>query len=422
MEFNALNRQKSIYLDGFAGVMPKIPTDFVELEAKAKMMMSKEATAYIAGGAGNGETMRNNRTGFERIRIRPRMLHDVSQRDISVELFGQRFPAPVLLAPVGVLTLAHKQGSIAVAQAASSLGVPMIFSNQASYPMESCAAEMGNSPKWFQLYWSKSDELVASFLQRAERCGCSALVVTLDTTMLGWRPQDLDMANLPFLFAKGIGQYTSDPVFMKLIQQMKENPIDDGGGLSIGKLLSFFSMVARYPGKGFFSKLRSGIPLKAIRTFIGTYSRPSIQWNELSFLRKHTTLPIILKGILRADDAKRAIDAGVDGIIVSNHGGRQVNGSIGAIEALPEVVQAVNDRIPVLMDSGIRRGSDIFKALAVGAKAVCVGRPYVYGLALGGAQGVREVLLNLLADFELTMGLTGCSSLAEITSDMIRTP
>ncbi|MGE5072146.1 MAG: lactate 2-monooxygenase [Anaerolineae bacterium] len=410
-------RQSDIYLNGMAGTRPLLPIDAVELEKRARRMMSAQAFAYVAGGAGRESTVDANRVAFERWRIRPHVLHDVSERDTSVELFGARLPAPFLLAPIGVLEMAHPQADLAVARAAAAEGIPMIFSSQASRPMEACASAMGAVPRWFQLYWSKSDDLVLSFVSRAEACGCSAIVVTLDTTLLGWRTRDLDLAYLPFLRGKGIAQYTSDPVFTQQISQPLPGPAARTR-ITPSTLAGFFELLRSYPGS-FFSNLSSGKPRRAVQHFINTYSRPSLTWDDLKFLREHTRLPILLKGILRADDAQKALKAGVDGLIVSNHGGRQVDGAIASLDALLTVVDAVRDRIPVLLDSGVRGGADAFKALALGARAVCVGRPYVYGLAIAGERGVREVIRNFLADFDLTMGLSGCRRVADIDASMV---
>lgn len=415
---SAADWQKEIYLNGFAGGKLSVNASFDELEQRAKKKISKEAYAYIAGGAGSEATMRANRLAFERWKIVPRMLTNVETRDTSIELLGQKLPSPVLIDPIGVLQMVHPQADVAVAKAATRLGIPYIFSNQASKPMEVCAAVMGDSPRWFQLYWSKSNELVQSFLRRAEACGCSALVVTLDTTLLGWRTRDLDVAYLPFLEGKGIAQYTSDPVFQKLLDEPEETQAIKRK-VNLQSVRGLISMVNNYPGDGFFKKLNSGRPIKAVRKFVSMYSNPAITWNDLAFLKQNTKLPILLKGIVHADDARKAIDFGMDGIIVSNHGGRQTDGSIATLEALPKIAEVVQDRIPILLDSGIRGGADVVKALALGAKAVCVGRPYVYGLALAGEQGVYEVLRNILAEFELTMALAGAKNVSEIHADML---
>jgi lactate 2-monooxygenase len=420
-----LRRQTAIYRAGVSGSRPRIPTDANGLERRARRAMSKEAFAYIAGGAGSGSTIRANRAGFERHRIVPRMLRDVSERDTSVELLGRRLPSPFLLSPVGVLEMAHEDADVGAARAAASEGVPMIFSNQASRPMEQVAAAMGDAPRWFQLYWSTSDELVASFVRRAEACGCEAIVVTLDTTILGWRPHDLDVAYLPFLRGKGIAQYTSDPVFRRTSEAVasaqRETGATEPAELGPGEqpkptpsaLRTLVQLTRAYPD-GFVASLRSGHARAAVQTFTRIYSRPSLTWAELPYLREHTRLPILLKGILHRDDAARAVDEGFDGVIVSNHGGRQVDGGIATIDALPGVVEAVAGRVPVILDSGVRGGADAFKALALGATAVGIGRPYAYALAIAGETGVRELLQNLKAEFDLTLGLAGCRSAAEI--------
>jgi lactate 2-monooxygenase len=297
--------------------------------------------------------------------------------------------------------------------------VPYIFSNQASVPMETCAAAMGDAPHWFQLYWSKSNELVVSFVRRAEACGCSAIVLTLDTTMLGWRPRDLDLGSLPFMQGQGIAQYTSDPVFRAQLAQ----PLDAGDAprppLNLETIATALAQKANFPG-GLLKNLASGEPRAAVQRFAATYSRPSLQWDDLKFLRQHTKLPVLLKGVLHPDDAKKAVELGIDGLVVSNHGGRQIDGGIGSLDALPAVAEAVNGKIPVLFDSGVRGGADVFKALALGATAVCLGRPYVYGLAIAGQHGVEEVISNVLAEFDLTMGLAGCAKVREVTRSALQ--
>jgi lactate 2-monooxygenase len=411
-------RQTEIYLSGLRGIRPRMPVDVDRLEAAARDALSAEAFAYLAGGAGSESTMQANRAAFEKWRIVPRMLRDVSKRDTSVELFGRRLPAPIILSPVGAMELFHPDGDLAVARAAASFGIPFVFSNQASVPMERCAEGMGDAPRWFQLYWSKDDELVESLVQRAERCGCDAIVLTLDTTMLGWRTRDLDLGHLPFLHGKGIAQYTSDPVFMRKLDEPLPGAASSGGRVTLAALRAALRMAAAVPG-GTLRNLRTGRGRAAVRRFISTYSRSSLSWSDLSFLRERTRLPILLKGILHADDARRAVDSGMNGVFVSNHGGRQVDGSVAALDALPAVVDAVDGKVPVLFDSGVRGGADIFRALALGAAAVGVARPYLYGLALGGEAGVQHVLSNLLADFELTMALSGCSSTPGINRECV---
>lgn len=411
-------RQKEIYTDGAGGRLPSVPLTPEGLEQNAELVMSREAFDYVAGGAGTEQTMAANLQGFRDVSILPRMLTDVSCRDTKLTLFGRQIPLPLFTCPIGVLDLAHPQGDVAVAKACSEFGIPMTFSNQASFSMEQCSQHMGDSPRWFQLYWSQSNDLVESFLSRAEECGCSALVVTLDTTLLGWRSRDLENAFLPFLFGRGIAQYISDPVFQSLLEEPDEDE-EPSPPLNAARLALFVKLCARYPGD-FWQNLRSKRPLAAVRKFTKIYSRPSLTWEDLDFLRSKTKLPIILKGILDPEDARKALDHGADGIYVSNHGGRQIDGSIGAIQALPKVAEAVEQQVPILFDSGIRTGADMFKALALGATAVGVGRPYVYGLALKGEAGVKDVLSNLWADFDLTLGLTGCKQLSDISIDRIR--
>jgi lactate 2-monooxygenase len=372
-------RQGAIYLPGMTGGgKPGIPVGQHALEAAARAKLSPEAFAYIAGGAGREATMAANLAAFDAMRIVPRMLRDVSRRSLATSVLGKPRAHPILAAPIGVQELAHKDADLATARACAALDVPLVISNQASHPMEDIAGVMGAAPRWFQLYWSKSDDLVASLVRRAEACGCEAIVVTLDTALLGWRTRDLDLAYLPFLEGRGIAQYTSDPVFQAMLG-------DKAGDRKAATLL-----------------------------FMATYSNPAITWDKLKFLRQHTNLPILLKGINHPDDARAAIDAGMDGIIVSNHGGRQVDGAIGALDALATVARVVAGRVHLLFDSGIRSGADIFKALALGAEGVLVGRPYVYGLALDGEAGVVAVLQNLLAELDLNMGLAGCGSIGEV--------
>jgi lactate 2-monooxygenase len=421
-------RQRAIYIAGIGGRRPTVPVGQAELEKAAQAAMTPEAWAYVAGGAGRESTMDANRAAFERWRIVPRVLRDVEQRDLSIELFGRRLPSPLLLSPIGVLEMVHREADLAVARAAAAWQVPFIFSNQASVPMETCAAAMGDRPRWFQLYWNRSNDVVASLVQRAEACGCSAIVLTLDTTMLGWRPRDLDLGSLPFMKGQGIAQYTSDPVFLSDLG--RANPPDepdapDGSSgtirptVNLQTIATGLAQKANFPG-GLLRNLTSDLPLAAVRQFMTTYSRPSLRWEDLKFLRDLTKLPIVLKGVLHPDDARKAMEHGVDGLIVSNHGGRQIDGAIASLDALPALAEAVNGRIPILFDSGIRSGSDVFKALALGATAVCLGRPYVYGLALAGQLGVEEVIGNVLAEFDLTLGLAGCTKLSDLTPATIQ--
>ncbi|MHA3704176.1 alpha-hydroxy-acid oxidizing protein [Jatrophihabitans sp. YIM 134969] len=414
-------RQDAVYRAGIAGTRPKVPTSAVALEHAARRKLSRRAWAYLAGSAGAESTAAANRAALDRWRLVPRVLRDVGTRDLSTTLFGDRLPAPVALAPVGVLSLAHRDADLAVARAAAARGVPMVLSHQASFAMEDVAAALGVTPRWFQMYWSTSDELVDSVLRRAAGIGASALVVTLDTTMLGWRPRDLDLGSLPFARGEGIAQYTSDPVFRRLAQEAADAAAltpTERPRITPTTLRTLVALTANHPGR-FVDNLRSPVPRAAVETFLRIYSRPSLTWDDVEGLRERTDLPIVLKGVLHPDDARRAVDTGVAGIVVSTHGGRQVDGSIGAVDALPGVLAAVDGAIPVLLDSGVRGGADVVKAVALGAAAVLLGRPYVYGLAVAGEEGVGEVLDDVLAELDLTMGLVGATSLAELTPELL---
>jgi len=419
--------QSEVYRAGLSGTRPAVPVDGVALERAARKAVSAEAFAYLAGGAGAEATMAANRAAFARWRIWPRVLRDVAERDLSIELLGRRRATPFVLSPIGVAELAHADADVAVGRAAASLDVPYILSNQASRPMEEVAAAMGSRSRWFQLYWSASDELNASFVRRAEASGCEAIVVTLDTHLLGWRTRDLDLAFLPFTRGQGIAQYTSDPVFAELV---RERVARGGGGGSrpkvTPKLLASAFAIARAGARtplvegGVRAALRSPLPRAAIETFLDVFSNPSLEWADLAKLREWTSLPVLLKGVLHPDDAARALDHGVDGLVVSNHGGRQIDSAVATLDALPGVVERVAGRVPVVLDSGVRGGADAFIALALGATAVGIGRPYAYGLAAAGADGVREVVRNHIAELDLTMGLAGHRSVAEMGPDSLR--
>jgi lactate 2-monooxygenase len=383
--------------------------------------MSAEAWAYVNGSSGTESTAEANVESFEQWRIVPRVLRDVSERELGVTLFGHHYPTPLLASPVGVLELVDPDADLGIARAASSFGIPSILSNQASIPMERVFAEGGGGPKWFQLYWSTSNELVESLVARAEKLGAQAIVVTLDTQMLGWRPRDLDLGFLPFIRGMGIAQYTSDPVFQRLVADRMARPADPAAPkpkVTPTAIRTLMGMTRRHPGR-FRANLRSGEPRAAVETFLDVFSRSNLTWSDLAFLRSLTTLPIVLKGIQHPDDARQAVDAGMDGVIVSNHAGRQIDGAIASLDALPAVVEAIGGRVPVLFDSGVRGGADVFRALALGASAVCVGRPWVYGMAIAGEDGAREALRNLVAEFDLVLGLSGYRSVAELTPEAL---
>ena len=377
-------RSAEVYAGGMIGKRMSVPAVGSLLEQKAKETLKPQAWDYVAGGAGLEHSIRANREAFDRWKLVPRMLRDISQRDMTTELFGAQLPAPVLLGPVGVQGIMHADAELAVARAAASIGIPMVLSTVCSRPMEKVAEALGGGIGWFQLYWSKDQEVAASFLHRAEAAGFKALVVTLDIPMLGWRERDLEHAYLPFLFADGIANYTTDPVFRS---RLAKPPEED--------------------------------PAAAVALWGSIFANPTLTWESLRFLRQHTKLPIILKGILHPEDAARALDAGVDGIIVSNHGGRQVDGAIAALDALQPVLEIVKGRVPVLFDSGIRCGADAIKALALGAKAVLLGRLYIWGLAVAGEEGVRDVVLNFLADLDINLGLCGFTSLRDLNPSVL---
>lgn len=379
------NYQNEIYLNGTAGIVPDFPLEPAALEAAAQQRFEPKAFGYVAGSAGTESTALANRKAFADWRIVPRFLCDVSVRDLSTTVLGTPMPAPVALAPVGVQGIVHPDAELAVARAASSVGIPMTLSTVSSYKLEEVADAGGQSPRWFQLYWPRNRDVGASLLARARAAGFSALLLTLDTFILAWRPRDLAAAYLPFLTRLGLANYESDPAFL--------------GGLD------------RSPDED---------PTAAVLHWQGMFGDPSNTWAELKWVREHWAGPIALKGVLHPDDARRAVDAGMDGVVVSNHGGRQIDGEIASLDALPEVVAAVDDRIDVLLDSGVRTGSDVMKALALGAKAVLLGRPYIYGLGLGGEAGVRHVVRSLLAELELTMALAGCTALPTIGPDLLR--
>jgi lactate 2-monooxygenase len=413
-------RQGEIYRAGVFGRKPAVPTNFEELERRARRACSEIGWAYVAGGAGEGHTMRNNREAFDRWKIVPRMAHGATQRDLSIDLLGRHLDWPILLAPVGAGQVIDPDCDLKVARAAAEVGVPYVYTNQGGTPMEQLAEAMGTANRWVQLYWSVDEPLVDSLIGRAEAIDAGALVVTLDTTILGWRPQDLNLASLPFAQGLGIGQYTSDPRFLELVAERvkRADGAKEKTEVTLAAIRSLISITRSYPGR-FLDNLRSPMPRAAVETFLDIYSNPGLSWDHLATLRDRTRLPVVLKGILHPDDAKKAFDMGVDAIVVSNHGGRQVDGAIATLDALVGIREAVGPDPTVLLDSGIRSGADVFKALALGADAILLGRPYFYGLAVAGQRGVEEVVRNVVAELDLTMALTGVRSLADFSPDLL---
>ncbi|MEU7019229.1 alpha-hydroxy-acid oxidizing protein [Streptomyces sp. NPDC046203] len=374
--------QNEIYLNGLFGTLPKLPMTFAELERRAEAALPSSVWSYVAGGAGDEHTQRANTEAFTRWGLVPRMMVGATHRDLGVDLCGIALPAPLLMAPVGVVGLCAQDGhgDLATARAAARTGVPMIASTLSVDPLEDVAAESGATPGLFQLYTPTDRALAESLVHRAETAGYRGIVVTLDTWVTGWRPRDLATGNFPQLRGHCLANYTSDPVFRA---RLAKSPEED--------------------------------PQAAVLEWTGLFGAP-LTWDDLPWLRSLTDLPILLKGICHPEDVRRARDGGADGVYCSNHGGRQANGGLAALDALPDVVAAA-DGLPVVFDSGVRSGADVVKALALGATAVAVGRPYVYGLALDGTDGVVHVLRSLLAEADLLMAVDGYPSLADLRAE-----
>jgi lactate 2-monooxygenase len=380
VSFEGSQVQNAIYVSGES----PWPISPEEWEARAAEALEPGPFDYIAGGAGSESTGRANLEAFARRRLRPRMLTGNREREISVDVLGTRSPAPFLLAPIGVLSIAHPEGELAVARAAASSGVPLVLSSAASHSLEEVAEAMDDGPRWFQLYWVNDGEVVISLIRRAEDNGYAALVVTLDTLTLGWRDRDLAKPYLPFVSGEGCAQFFSDPVFRSRLDLPPEEDV-----------------------------------LAAAGAMLATFPNLSLTWDDLAWLRTQTQLPLLVKGVLIGEDAVRARECGVDGIVVSNHGGRQVDGAVASLDALVEVREALGSDAVVLVDGGIRRGPDVLKALALGADAVLLGRPYAYGLAVGGQEGVETVIRNLMAETDLTLALIGGTSTSELDTKWI---
>jgi len=379
--------QLTTYLAGLEGIVPDLPMAHSELAERARAVMPASLWSYVDGGAGDERTQQANVDAFHRWGLMPRVLRGAAERDLSVELFGTRLPTPLLLAPVGVIGLCDPDGhgDLVAARASAATGVPLIGSTLQQDPLEDVVAAAGGTPSWFQLYPPADRELAASLVHRAQAAGCTAIVVTLDTPTLGWRPRDLALASFPQLRGLCLANYVSDPVFRS---RLAAPPEDD---------------------------VRA-----TVMTWAGLFGDPALSWDDLAWLRDLTDLPMLLKGICSPDDARRGVDAGMDGVYCSNHGGRQANGGLPALVCLPDVVEAVGDDVPVVFDSGVRSGADVVIALALGARAVAVGRPYAFGLAVGGQQGVEHVVRCLLAETDLIMAVDGYARIADLTREALR--
>jgi lactate 2-monooxygenase len=366
---------REIYARGLAGETPTIPVAVDELERRAEETMKEGVANYVFATAGSENTMRANREALDRRQIVPRMLRNVASRDLSTTVLGTAMPAPLMLAPIGVQRGVHDEGELATARAAAAIGVPMIASTASAFTLEEIAEASGEGPRWFQLYWPSETELLESFVRRAEAAGYEAIVVTVDTFIPGWKPRDLQQAWLPFLEGMGNANYFQDPVFRASLEKTPE----EDQGAATGRYLSVLA-------------------------------NPALTWDELPRLRDLTSLPILIKGVQHVEDAREAARCGLDGIVVSNHGARQIDGAIGSLDALGPIAEAVGDELTILFDSGIRGGADVIKALALGADAVCLGRPYLWGLTLDGQAGVEAVLKTILGELDLTMALCGYTS------------
>jgi isopentenyl diphosphate isomerase/L-lactate dehydrogenase-like FMN-dependent dehydrogenase len=377
--------QFEIYQDGTKGLLPRYPVDSESLERKAAEALPPWILSYVAAGCGDEHTQRANVAAFKNWGVIPRMMRGTYERDLSVELFGIRLPNPFFTVPIGIIGICEPNfhGDLAVARAAARTGVTVIQSTLSTDPMEELAPALGDATGFFQLYTPKDRDLAESFIRRAEAVGYRAIVVTLDTWVPGWRPRDLNASNFPQLRGYCLANYFTDENFLRRLSFKPE----DNPAAAAAEWASIFGN--------------------------------RLTWEDLSWIRETTKLPLVVKGINHPEDTRKAIDLGVDGIYCSNHGGRQANGGIPAIQTLPDVVEAAGD-VPVLFDSGIRNGTDAVKALALGATAVGIGRSYAYALALGGEDGLVHYLRSVLAEADLLMAIDGYPSLAHLRDGAIR--
>lgn len=360
------------------------PVSIEDWRAQARATLADGPWGYLEGGAGAEQTMKNNRTAFDQWRIRPRMLRNVADRDLQVELFGKTFATPYFLAPIGVQSILHSDAESASAKAAAAMHIPFITSTVSSVDLETLARDANGVERWFQLYPGRDPAIVRSFLRRAEAAGYTAIVVTVDTTMLGWRETDLRNLYLPFLFAEGVANFFTDSAFRA---RLKETPEQNRPA--------------------------------AVQEFLSVYVNPAFTWDDLADIRQQTQLPLLVKGLTHVDDVQQAIALGADGVVLSNHGGRQVDGAISSLDALIEVRQHIGPDFPLLLDSGIRHAADALKAIALGANAVLIGRPYGYALAVGGQAGVQELLSQWVAELDLQLALSGFSAIRDLDTTYV---
>ncbi|KAF3763267.1 hypothetical protein M406DRAFT_49010 [Cryphonectria parasitica EP155] len=397
--------ENAVFQAGLHSAKPPFSFHYSDWEDQAQSILSANSWGYIHGNAGEGSTYRKNRAAFERWSILPRRLCPSRKDENGNEVFADthstvlgstaQLPFPVAIAPIGVQRIFHPEGELAAARAAAALGVPYTLSTASSTSIEDVAEAMDSPVRWFQLYWPSREhnDITASLLSRAKKAGYSALFVTLDTYVLGWRPADMNHGYNPFIHADRIGVEIglTDPVFRSHFEEEHGHGVE--GGHRLGEAAAEWAKIA-FPGH-------------------------SHAWEDVAFLKQHWDGPIVLKGIQTVEDAKRAVEVGVQGIVVSNHGGRQQDGGVSSLGVLPRIVDAVGDQIEVFFDSGVRCGADIIKAYALGAKCVFIGRPYAYGLAIGGEEGVKHVLRSICGDLLMNMHLAGLRGLDEVTKDIL---
>ena len=362
----------------------KLPQSVDEWRERARSTLTKDAWDYLEGGAGEEDTVHENRSAFKKWRIRPRYLRDVSKRTMEAEFLGQNRESPFILAPIGVQSILHKDGEIASARAAAKMNMPFILSTVSSITMEEIVKKSPEGEKWLQLYPSKDKNIIRSFIKRAEKAGYRAIVVTADTTMLGWRERDLNNAYLPFLRGEGLANFFSDPEFRKRLEKPPEEDL-----------------------------------ISAIMEFTSVYVNPSFSWKDFKEICSTTEIPVVLKGITHREDVELAFKSGARAVVISNHGGRQVDGAISSLDALEEVTESGDLKGEILFDSGFRHAADAIKAIALGASGILIGRPYAYALSVAGQEGIELYLEQVMAEMDLEMGLSGIKNLKELNRESL---